>query len=362
MLERDVASWALQRPRSLLDVDRVVEVLEDAVEERERGLHLEPDAEERADREEEPRLQGRECDDRADRNGAGEVTGEEVDERGHDGEGGLDRRHHPAAGHPAPHLELGETLRLAPEAACELVAAPHRLAEQDPRDRQRFLDEAGDVGHRLLAHLRHLATLVADALGQPDEERQQREREERQLPVEDEHRDDRRQHRGHVRDDRGRGRGDDLLDAADVVRKPGLHLAGARPGEECEREPLQVLVDGRAQIVHHPLADLVREQRLDDAERARDNGDRDHPEHKPVQQPQILLRQRLVDHLPQQQCGDDAERGGEEDQRQDARETPAVGAEQGDDPAQIGAAHRRIRGTLRRILVVERARSSPWHP
>ena len=40
----------------------VVEVLEDAVEERERGLHVERDAEQRADREEEARLQGGEGD------------------------------------------------------------------------------------------------------------------------------------------------------------------------------------------------------------------------------------------------------------------------------------------------------------
>ena len=39
-------------------------------------------------------------------------------------------------------------------------------------------------------------------------------------------------------------------------------------GEEGERQPLQVAVHGRAQVVHHPLADLVGEQRLVDAEHA----------------------------------------------------------------------------------------------
>ena len=95
---------------------------------------------------------------------------------------------------------------------------------------------------------------------------------------------------GHVRDDRGRGRGDDVLDAADVVREPRLHLAGARAREEREREPLQVPVDGRAQVVHHALADLVREQRLDDAERAGDDRDRDHPGDEQVQQREVAVR------------------------------------------------------------------------
>ena len=64
-------------------------------------------------------------------------------------------------------------------------------------------------------------------------------------PVEQEHRDDRREHRGHVRDDRRRGRRDDVVDTADVVRDPALHLAGARPREERERQALQVAVDRR---------------------------------------------------------------------------------------------------------------------
>src|SRR2546421_124329 len=81
--------------------------------------------------------------------------------------------------------------------------------------------------------------MVADAPGEQDEQREQREREDGQAPVEQEHRDHRRDDRGHVRDDRGRRRGHDPLDAADVVRDPRLHLAGARAGEEGEREPLQ---------------------------------------------------------------------------------------------------------------------------
>ena len=68
VVEDDVAGLRHRdRVRLLLDVDRLVEVLEDAVEERERGLHVEADAEQRADREEEPRLQRRERDEHRDR-------------------------------------------------------------------------------------------------------------------------------------------------------------------------------------------------------------------------------------------------------------------------------------------------------
>ncbi len=77
----------------------------------------------------------------------------------------------------------------------------------------------------------------------------------RQPPVEQAHRDDRRDHGGRVLGDRRRGRRDDVVDAADVVGDPRLHLAGARAGEERQRHPLQAPVDGGAQVVHHALAD-----------------------------------------------------------------------------------------------------------
>ncbi len=116
--------------------------------------------------------------------------------------------------------------------------------------------------------------LAADAAGQPDEERQQREARRRpgasraaniativastvvtletiDVAV----------------------RGDDVLHAADVVGDARLHLAGARAGEEGERQALQVAVDGGAQVVHDALADDVGQPRLRHAEDA--GGDRD---------------------------------------------------------------------------------------
>jgi hypothetical protein len=95
----------------------------------------------------------------------------------------LDRGHDPAAGHSLTHLEVGEAQRIGFETVGELVAAPHRLAEQDPRDGERLLHEAGDVGERLLRRLRDPAPLVADPAGEQREQRDQREGEERQLPA-----------------------------------------------------------------------------------------------------------------------------------------------------------------------------------
>ena len=67
-VERDVAgACECARIGRLDDVDRLVEVLEDPVEERERRLHVEPDAEQRSDGEEEAGLK---CGERHQRRGA----------------------------------------------------------------------------------------------------------------------------------------------------------------------------------------------------------------------------------------------------------------------------------------------------
>ncbi len=156
VLEAHLAAHVAELAAALAQVDRQVEVLEHALEQRHRGLDVDADAEQRLDRPEQPRLQRREGDQRADRDRARGQAGEQVHERGHDGERGLDRGHHPAARHPRADLEVGEPLGLALEAVGQLVAAAHRLAEQDAGDRQRLLHERGDVGHRALARGRDL--------------------------------------------------------------------------------------------------------------------------------------------------------------------------------------------------------------
>ena len=117
--------------------------------------------------EEQPRLQRGERDEHRDRERVRAARQQEaadpVDGCGHDREARLDRGHHPTAGHALANLEVGELERVVLEAVGELVAAAHRLAEQDPRDRERLLHDARDVRERLLRRLRDPPALVADA-------------------------------------------------------------------------------------------------------------------------------------------------------------------------------------------------------
>ena len=157
-----------------------------------------------------------------------------------------------------------------------------------------------------------------------------------------------------VRSDRRRGVRDDVLHAADVVRDARLHLAGARAREERERQALQVAEDGRAQVVHHALADLVREQRLDDAERARDDGDDDHPRGE-VRDPRGVGVADRRQQVAEQEGGHDAERRREDDQPEHGREPQLVRHEEPRDAAQVRAAHGRVGRALGRLLVAEEA-------
>ena len=272
-----------------------------------------------------------------------------VDRGRHHGEARLDRGHHPAAGHPLAHLEVREPQRVRLEPVRELVAAAHRLAQQDPRDRQRLLYEARDVGERLLRPLRDPATLLPDTTREEGEQRDQREGEQRELPAQEEHADHRRHDRGHVRGDRGRRVRDNVLHAADVVGDPRLHLAGARAREEGKRQALQVAEDRGAQVVHHSLADLVREQRLKDAEHAGHDRDRDHPEGVPRERAGVVPPDRLQ-HALEQEGRDHAEPRRDHDQQEDAAEPHLVGREERADAAQVRTTHGWIGSAIRRCL------------
>ena len=141
------------RRRALVDVHRQVQVLEDPVEQRQRGLHVDLHVQQRHDRAEQARLERREGHHGPDRDRRADprLAGEPVDRGRHQREADPDRGHHPPAGHPLAHLEVGQALGLALEALGQGVGAAHRLAEQDARDRQGLLDDARHVGDRLLA-------------------------------------------------------------------------------------------------------------------------------------------------------------------------------------------------------------------
>ena len=107
--------------------------------------------------------------------------------------------------------------------------------------------------------------------------------------------------------------------------------------------------DGRSQIVHYALADLIREERLDDAEHAVDDRDRDHPRGCIRERPRVVLPDRLQGTL-EQEGRDDAEAGRDDDQEQHRAEPAAVRGKQRADAPQVGAPQRRVGRPFRHFV------------
>ena len=88
------------------------------------------------------------------------------------------------------------------------------------------------------------------------------------------------------------------------------------------------------QPVHDLLADLGADPGLDDTEGSGHGGDGDHAEHEPDEQAQVLVGQRNVDHGAQQERRRHGHDRGDDDDRRDDRQLPAVGGEQASDATQ----------------------------
>ena len=111
-------------------------------------------------------------------------------------------------------------------------------------------------------------------------------------------------------------------------------------------------VDGRAQVVHDTLADLVGQQRLVDADHA--GGDRrgDHPEHEPRQVDAVLVGQGHVQHFAQQERRHQADQRRDPDEGADRAQAGLVGDEEPQGAAQIGLADCRIARPLYGLILV----------
>ncbi len=340
MAEADAAAHLGWRQRDrvgrVLDVCVDVEVLEDAVEECQRALHLHLHVEQLAEREEETRLERRERDDLADRRcarraGEREVAGEPIHQRRHDREDRADDHEEPAADHALAQLEPRKPRVGVAVSSDRLPLAPERLREQDPAHAERLLGDRAHLGERFLGLSGDATPDLADSVGQEEEERQQRKRQQRQAPVDQDHRDHGADDHHHVGSDAAGRIGDHALDATDVVGKAALDLAGLGLGEEAQRQSVQVLVQGVAQVLHHVLADDVVEVRLADADQAGDDRRDDHQGDEHVEQEPVLLRQGHVDDLAEQDRVHQAEQARDDDREEDDHDLEPVGPEEARD-------------------------------
>ena len=93
---------------------------------------------------------------------------------------------------------------------------------------------------------------------------------------------------------------------------------------------------GGAEVVHHALPDLIGKQRLNHAEDAGRDRDRDYAAGVERERRRVVVRDRL-EHALEQEGGDHSQPRRDDDQKQNTAESQLVRREEPADPAQIRA-------------------------
>jgi hypothetical protein len=174
----------------------------------------------------------------------------------------------------------------------------------------------------------------ADADLQHHEQGHQRDGDDRQLPAQQQHREERGHHRHDVAED-GAGRlRQHRLHAADVVGQPGLDRPGPGGGEEREVHALQVGEQPPPQIGHDPVAQQRGLVGLVHPDQRGDHRDRHHPADQPGEQREVDRgavhgEQGAVERGLGQERRDDAQPARRQHRDDDDDQRAAVGGEQG---------------------------------
>ena len=322
-------------PGPLADRLGRIEDLEDALEVDHRGHQVDASVGQRRERHVHPCHQRRQGHEGAGGDGPSddEVTSDAVDRHGTDGG---DEAEGDEEDPPVQRLAdagvadaAGVTLERR-----ELVAV---VAEE--------LDEdgTGDVEalRHLCAHRRvvlHLLAgdvlqVAADSTGRHDEQREDAERQQRETPLQHEHRRQGRDESDDVADDVAERGGDGRLGADDVVAEARGDRPGGGAREEGDRHPQHLGEQRRAQVVDERLADGGAAPPLHDVEPGvGDRGD-DAEDGERRDQPSVIVGDRRIDDRADDERGHQGEQGGSEDRHDvDGEETAIRAGERPDAP------------------------------
>ena len=146
------------------------------------------------------------------------------------------------------HAHREDAVARVPEPPLDLILLGERLDDVDADDR--LLRHRRDVGELLLHVAQHRMRDLAVAVGDADEERRDRERDQRQLPVVEEEDGRDADDRDHVLGEEDQPVAEEEADRLQVDRRPRHQLPGLVPVEVAEREPQQARVE---RIAHVPL-------------------------------------------------------------------------------------------------------------
>ena len=345
------------------DLDRKVEVIEDASEHRARAQHVDVGVDQGCARHVEPAQIADKGNDRPDRDRAADrfVAADPVDESGADRSEQHDEREKPAPDRALAHLQVANRLRLLTEALALVRLGAEQPHEQVAAHRERFLDDVGDLGHLLLGGGRDLAPHLADAAGRQNEEGQHGDRHEREPPVDPEDHEQRARNHQDVGDQVDHRAGHHPLHAAHVVLEARDDFARLGVREEAQGLAEQTVEHVDADLVHHALPHEGCEVALPHPDQARQDRRADHAGDEQVEQPAVVTRNGAVDQIPDEKRRQEPEQCARDDADQDQRRGTPRRQQVTPDPPHVATAQPDV---LRCLLEIEvkcaQGPSRPW--
>ena len=238
-----------------------------------------------------------------------------------------------------------------------------QLDEQGTRDVEPL--RHGVVHRRVEVHAlpRDGAESRADAPGREDENREDHNRQQRQLPLQQEHGDERAAERDDVADDGAERAGERPLRADHVVVEPTDERAGLGAGEERNRHPLYVIEQLHSKVVDQALADPAREVALDQAQNRFAQRSGDHKEEEDVEVAAVPIDDGVIENLADQQGRQQSQEGRRNDRAEEADDGPAIGPSEGEDPppSLLGELFAIEGGTIRCHRVHDHERAGSIH-
>ena len=213
---------------------------------------------------------------------------------------------------------------------------------------------AGDVealGHRVVHRRIEVHPLSGDvaqtgthAAGGNHEDRKNCNGQQGELPLEQQHCDEGAAERDGVADHRAERAGEGPLGPDDVIVQTADERAGLGAGEEGDRHPLDVVEQLHPQVVDQALTDPARQVALDESEHRFAERGGDHEEEEDVEVAAVAVDDRIVEDLPDQQRGQQAEEGRGDDRSEEADDQRPIG---------LGERHDTLAGLLGEFPAIE---------
>ena len=299
----------LARVRTVRHEVRKVQHFEHALEGHERRHQVDPRVRERHQRRIELAHERHHRDDVTDAEETlrGERPADPVDDRTPEGGDEPEEEVEGARVDGDPDAHVADARRLRAERVAFDVRAPEELGEHRAGHVEALLHRRVHV--RVEVHLvaRQVLKPPSDALRRQEEQREDDEREERDLPGQQDHRHDRDPERDRALHHRAERVRDGALRPDHVVVQPADQGAGLRPREEGDRHPLDVVEELHAQIEDESFAD-ARGEVPGGQTRARDeDGEHDAGDRVPPDEVAAPRDDRRVDQRPDEQRRGDAE-------------------------------------------------------